>query len=456
MKGCEQFSHLDQSSQRDRNSVHTHRILSVFRYFSLSPLGMLLSLVAAAPALSNLALLAQESQQSDVIPALPETGDRIGDAVQQSSQGRMPAPPTSDAMRQPEWSPTLGAAVLLSPESAAPACWKPESACVMTQLSGRSAQPEVPSEDGELGELRLRDVPETMPDGGSDPELGTLRLEELPQEPPFENLPAAIVQPPRQPSVYLLGRLDYFRSSNVFTEFDPVNDGLLRAGISLFYAPALGPKTFLVAGLDVNSVRYDKLGAQTNLIPNGRRVGSLNYDELRLRLGLYQRLDSRMAAEIGWSNQQLFQSREGLTQFFGGERFFNDNTLRLELTRQDPFGKRWSLNTFYQFRWSFAPPTSPTDISRDRLVNTAIASLNYNWSPTFQTGIDYQYAWTHYTQIARNDNYHQVIGRITYTITPRTQLNLFSGYSFGNSTDTRINFSGFIFGAGFVVNTPLF
>lgn len=496
--GCEHFSNALQTSKFDDNS-YSRRRQSNFFYYVLGQLGIVLSFTVATPAWSNSLhstqelpfvgqtdsllieheqIIEREQTHPDSLSVLAHTEHGPSIETNSTRESSSPTPLPLSELHRSNLIPSASAKDLLEAPVAQPnqetlfltppqvvQCWQPNSACSLSRpvkLSDQNMRQAPPAsapeseEDAELGELRIREMPEEPEDGGSDPELGTLLLEEIPIEPSFDEPPIAVVRPPRQPSVYLLGRVDYFRSSNVFTEIDPVNDALIRAGLSLFYAPALGPKTFLITSIDANSVRYTKLGARNNLISDGRRVGSLNYDEWRFRVGIFQRLSDRMSGEIGWSNQRLFQAKEGFLRFFSGKEFFNDTAFRLEFTRQDPLSKQLTLNTFYQFRWSFADKTAANDIVRDRIINSAIASLSYSWSPKLQTAIDYQYAWTHFTRADRDDHYHQLVGRLTYTISPRTQMNLFSGFSFGNSTDNRIDFNGFIFGAGFVFNTPLF
>ena len=293
------------------------------------------------------------------------------------------------------------------------------------QASSQEASTAPP--DPELGVILAK------PSQEIDPELGFPRLRERILEP----LPVA-ASAAHQPSVYVITRVDYFRTTNVFSGVDPVSDGLIRSGLTLFYAPAIGRNTYLVTSIDGNLIRYG-------------RLGFLNYNELRLRAGILQRLTPRTFGEIGWSNQQLFATKEGLVEAFRGNRFLNDNAIRFELSRQDSLSKQLALNTFYQFRVSFADPSD-----RSRLINSFISSLSYSWSPNFQTAIDYQLAWSHFTQQSRDDVYHQLVGRLTYTITPQSQLNVFSGFSFGYSSDSRVSFNGFILGVGVVLNLPLF
>lgn len=287
-----------------------------------------------------------------------------------------------------------------------------------------------PSDPGEttLGQNQLDpNRPRCASGVEPDPELGCLPLQALPPPPP-----------PHQPVVYLLGRLDYFRSSNVFSAVDPVNDGLVRPGLTLFSAPALGPDTYFIGSIDGNLVRYN---TQTQI----------NYNELRFRAGIFQRLSPTMFGEIGWSNQQLFIASDKIRGLPAGRRFLNDHAIRLELSRRDQLGKHLALNTFYQLRISFADP----DI-RSRILNSVIASLSYDLQPNLQIGLDYQFALANFTVDRRDDQYHQLAARLTYTAFRNTQMNVFIGYSFGNSSDPSINFNSLILGVSLTVNLGLF
>lgn len=300
--------------------------------------------------------------------------------------------------------------------------------------------------DPELGTLRTNEVVVQPRSGATDPDLGILRL----QERPTPEIPIAVPTPPRQPSAFLIARTDYFKTSNVLSSIDPVDDGLIRTGLTLFYAPPIGPRTFLVTSIDANLLRYAKIGRV-----NGG--GSANYDELRFRAGIFYRITPRLSGEIGWSNQQLFRSATGLQQIFGGGRFFSDQSIRVELSRQDTLSPRLALGTFYLFRWSIADPNNATTTLRSsRVYNTFISTLSYSFSPKLLTALDYQFTWTHFLQQDRDDIYHQLAARVTYTVSPRAQLNIFSGFSFGHSTERTIDFNGFIFGAGLVFNVPIF
>lgn len=294
--------------------------------------------------------------------------------------------------------------------------------------------PDLSSCDPELGCLFV--TPPTSPTpsvnlSNCDPELGCI----------YVNPPAAptAASPKPQPTVYLIARLDYFRSSNIFSSnLDPIDSALVRPGISLFAAPAIGPNTYLVTSFDANLVRYST-------------QAQFNYNELRFRAGVLQRLSPTMFGEIGWGNQQLFVAGYDLPGFSVGERFLNDNGLRLELSRRDQLSPKLSLGTFYQLRIGFANPRD-----RSRIINSFVASLGYDFQPNLQAALDYQFSLANFTQVSRHDVYQQINLRLTYTATRNTQLNFYAGYSFGNSSLSFIDFDGLILGVSASATLGLF
>ncbi|MEB3294881.1 MAG: hypothetical protein VKJ24_17125 [Synechococcales bacterium] len=309
--------------------------------------------------------------------------------------------------------------------------------------SAESPASEASPQAAPLPELPDRpSLPPLLANSVADPELGDIKVKPLCKDElclKIRPIPRPAPKQPKPKSVFLLGRVDYFRNSNVLASDEKVADGLVRSGFTLFYAPALGRDTFVITSFDASLVRYFN-------------VSRLNYDELRFRVGLYQRLSPRMGGEVGWTNQQLFSTDRGVQSLFNGDRFFNDNALRLELNRQDPLGKNLNLSTYYQFRWS-----TTTELEKyDRLVHSLISSLSYSFSKDFQMAVDYQFIWSHFTQQPRDDFYHQVGGRLTYTINPRTQLNVVGGITLGSSTNDRLDFNGWLVGVGLVFNLPLF
>jgi hypothetical protein len=285
----------------------------------------------------------------------------------------------------------------------------------------------------------------------NDPELG--QIQTRPRE--SDELGKILIRPKPKPpaaakskSVYLLAHADYFTTANAFSARDRISDGLVRTGVTLFYAPALGPSTYLITSADANIARYVKLS-------------QLNYNELRLRAGISQRLSPVMFGELGWSNQQLFATERGFAGTFRGDRYLNDNSLRFELSRRDKLSPKLNLVTFYQLRRSF---TDRRD--SDRLSNTLYASLAYKVTPGIELALDYQYNRSDYINRNRRDHFHQVLGRLSWNTAKQIQTNLFAGYSFGSSSDDRklfgragdqsIDFRGWTLGINLVLNTPLF
>ena len=300
-----------------------------------------------------------------------------------------------------------------------------------------SPTPVSPPSDDDLGVLQRRpdiqpDLQPEVPQQSSDPDLGEILVRPQPSLPP---------KPPRQPiakSLYVLGRVDYFHNSNVLASPLPQGDGALRSSLSLYYAPSLGPKTFLLALTEASVLRYGNLSR-------------LNSDELRFKVGIYHQWTPRVSTELGWSYYQLSSAPAGLQQVFQGKRFFNEHSLRFDLVRQDVLNPSLSLTTLYQFRLNLAG-----DVEQyDRLVNNAIASLSYKLSPRTQAAVDYQYSWTHFTQQSRDDHAHFLGARMSQNVNDRLQVSIFGGRNFGTSSETRVNLTGWILGVGLGFNMPI-
>jgi hypothetical protein len=267
---------------------------------------------------------------------------------------------------------------------------------------------------------------EPQQNSACDPELGCLRLQ--PSVPPTSA---------RQPSLYLIPRLDFFNSDNIFSlaaDRNPIGDSLIRPGLTLFANPSIGNGTYLVTSVTGNLIKYVN-------------EGQFNYNELLLRAGVFRVLNRQMSAEIGWSNQQLFIASNDLPGFTYGERFLNDQVVRLELNRLDQLTKSLNLRSFYQFRLGFA---EPTDLSR--IGNTVFLSLGYDIKPKLQIGFDYLFFIANYTQQQRQDLYNQIAARLTYSALRNFQINIFAGYSFGSSTAPGIDYDGFTLGFNLNLN----
>lgn len=306
------------------------------------------------------------------------------------------------------------------------------------QESATTAEP-----DPELGDLYLRpaaEAPERSPETSQalDPELGNLRLQEPLDaidrqiDPELGNvrLRQQVAEAPPQPTVYLQGRFDYFQSDNIFSEIKPIQDSLIRSGLTLWAAPQVGRNTYVIASVSGNLIRYADLS-------------DFDYNELLLGASIYQQLSPRMYGELGWTNQQLFSVSYG-------DRFLNDHSLRLGVGRRDPLGQSFALQSFYQLRLSFADPDE-----RSRVINSLGASLIYTPAQRWQASLDYQYVLSDFTQKDQQDDYHQILGVLTYRPSRRTQLTLFGGFSFGSSTDPTIDFDSSLLGVSLFFNLPL-
>ncbi|NJN57334.1 MAG: outer membrane beta-barrel protein [Leptolyngbyaceae cyanobacterium SL_5_9] len=265
---------------------------------------------------------------------------------------------------------------------------------------------------------------EQADDQTEDSELGILRLREQELE-RIESQSASARE-----TVYFIGRLSFFKSDNILLDrLDPIDDQLISLSASVLAAPSLGPDTLLIASVEGGLIHYNELS-------------ELDYRELEFRASLRQFFSARTYGEIGWSNQQLFDD---------GDRFFNDHSLRLTLARRDPLASNLRLDSFYQLRLSFADPSD-----RNRIINTLGIGLNYDLQPDLSVGLDYQFTLTDFTQQDRDDLYNQVVAQLSYDLSRNSRIILFGGFSFGDSSDSDVDFNSAIFGASIDVNVPLF
>lgn len=274
--------------------------------------------------------------------------------------------------------------------------------------------------NSELGKLRLRQV------GSS--EIGRLRVRQLELQPPK---PQALSPRRSQPIVRLLGQIGYFQTNNIFSGVDPINGGLVSTGLALWATPALGPKTSLVTAIDGSLIAYVQ-------------QSEFNYNQIRFRAGIRQNLAPGMYGEIGWNNQQLFRAT-------AGGRFFNENSIRLALYRRDRFTDRLRLDSFYEFRLSLADPSD-----RSRIINSLLVSLSYYVQNNLQVGIDYQFGLSEFTRREREDQYHRLLGRLTYSLSRDSQVSVQGGLSLGGSSDPNINFNDFFFSVSYTVELGKF
>ncbi|WP_346289951.1 hypothetical protein [Sphaerothrix gracilis] len=299
-----------------------------------------------------------------------------------------------------------------------------ESSSAHFEISSQLADPEPlePPLPGLTSEQFSKPETEDPPIG--DEELGILRLREDPVPTP----PAT----PSAPILYLFGRVDYLSSDNIFlNEVDPVGDAFIRPGLTLLAVPPIGPRTNFVASADVKLLRY-------------RQVEPASYDELQLQAGFRHAFSPRAYGQINWTNQQLY--RAGFA-----DQFFNSHSLDLALWRSDQLSSKLSLNSYYQARFSFSDPDEFS-----RITQFVGAALFYQINPQLQAGLNYQLTLSDFIQRVRFDTYHQLTAQAVYSLSPSTRLRLFGGFSFGESSDSAVNFNDTLFGVTFDFDLPLF
>jgi len=289
-----------------------------------------------------------------------------------------------------------------------------------------------PIGDPELGIIRVRTPSE-------DPELGILRIQEQPIVP--------ATPPQTQPKIgFLTARLSVASSDNILLAVNDVGgltgDEFFRPGVALAFYPPVGPQTFLIGSAEVDLQRYTT-------------QSDLNYDDLRFRLGVRQGLFPRTYGQALFTYQQLF--RPGPSRF----RFFANTAFSFTLGRRDPLTDQLTLNSYYQIQLNDAEaratPDSPTDQTRfDRITQSLGGSLNYTINPKWRTGLSYQVTFADYTRQERYDTYHQLIGQLTYRITPDVRMSLYGGWSFGRSSESFIRFDDTLFGLTIDATITLF
>ncbi|BAZ14149.1 hypothetical protein NIES4071_59890 [Calothrix sp. NIES-4071] len=299
----------------------------------------------------------------------------------------------------------------------------------LIRLLEKNKQPKPEASNTELGNIIAR--PRTREPQTS--ELGIVAQPRQIESPPLPTQPPPTKTPlpPSQPIAYLLGRVSFFQTDNLFaSKVDPIEDGLIYSGVTLASAPLkLGPKTFLSGSFDANVIRYIN-------------QSEFNYNQLRLNVDLYQQLTRRMYGEIGWSNQQLFYAQNSRRYgFASGDRFLNENSFHLSFGRRDSLAPQWTLDSFYEFRWSLAEVPE----KRDRITNTLWLSLSYYLLQPLNVGLNYQLSLSNFTQRDREDLYHRIFTHVNYKATDTSSISFQSGVTLGNSTEPNINFNGWFF-----------
>ena len=301
-------------------------------------------------------------------------------------------------------------------------------------------------EDDDLGIIRANPI-------RSDVDLGILRLLQTATVKP---------EPPKAPFAFLIGRVGFLSSDNTFRSngFNPSDFGftgfdgsqlnrrdsaqIYQAGLSLYLFPRLTENTNLYAIAETNLARYEG----DNLVSLNRAGDTIrrtpDYNELEFQLGIRHRLKPRTYVQVGWRNQTLYK--------FGYEdKFFSAHYLDALISHRSILSSRIWLDSIYQMRYGFASPKTSS-----RVRHTLSLSLNYGFSKDLRTSLLYQTDLDDYTQRSRFDIYQQVLGIISYGITPEARLSVFGGTRFGHSSEPSVNLDDTFYGAGLNVNLPLF
>ncbi|PZV03538.1 MAG: hypothetical protein DCF32_13665 [Leptolyngbya sp.] len=376
---------------------------------------------AAAAAVPSLWPVAPAVSQGQTVPLAPAADG--WEAAEESAARPLSLAPGAIASDQtPDIRSYLTTAAALAPPTPAAQPQPP------TSLAQTDPEAELTEQDPELGVIQVRSLLE-------DNDLGILRIRDQPQ------IPVAPAQPPAKIG-FLSARLAIANSDNILLAVNDVGgltgDTFLRPSIGFGVYPALGPQTALIATADYGLQRY---GAQS----------ALNYDDLRLRVGLRQGLTPRSYGQLIFTYQELYRP--------GGNRgrFFKNTALGLTLGRRDPIAPKLALDTYYLFQFNGAQSTSSgtaTDFSR--FFHSAGGYLGYDITPQLQAGVSYQLNFIDYTAQDRYDTFQQVLGQVVYRITPGLRLNVYGGVSFGRSSEPRVRFNDTFFGAAIDATIPLF
>ncbi|MEL6262483.1 MAG: hypothetical protein AAFR12_15595 [Cyanobacteria bacterium J06626_6] len=271
--------------------------------------------------------------------------------------------------------------------------------------------------DDELGTLRLIQLRSR-----ENEELGILRLLQTAQATP---------PPPKPPIAFLAGRLGFLDTQNAFRSTPQLDEQIYQSGLTFFVFPRVSDNTSLYAIAETNLARYSNFE-------------SVDYNELEVQVGIRQRLLPRTFVQVGWRNQKLYSPGYR-------DRLFSVHYIDTLISHRSIINKKTWLDGFYQMRLGFADPQTAS-----RLRQTFTLSLNYGISRDFRTSLLYQLDFDDYTQVSRFDTYQQVLGIISYNLTPESRLSFFGGTRFGRSSTRGVNLNDTFYGAGLNVSVPLF
>ncbi|BAZ07621.1 hypothetical protein [Calothrix sp. NIES-3974] len=298
------------------------------------------------------------------------------------------------------------------------------------QIEQRLSEPVSPSY--EQRRARLLKILENRRNLRPNRELGDLLVRESPDfVPPLEQQPPPSPRRPPEPFGYFFGHVSYFQTDNLFSSrIDRIDDGLIYGGLRFVTTPIpLGSRTFLSGSVGGNLIRYIN-------------QSEFNYNQFRVSADIFYRFNRRMYGEFGWSNQQLFYSRSGeQANFQAGDRFLNEHSWHVSIGRRDPLSSQWIFDSYYELRASFTDPPA----NRDRIINTLFLGLNYYPQSPLQVGLNYQYYRADFTERDRDDQYHRLFTSLNYRLSNISNLNLQAGYTFGDSTQSDVDFNGWFF-----------
>lgn len=271
--------------------------------------------------------------------------------------------------------------------------------------------------NNELGTLRVQPTRSRASE-----ELGILRLMQTAQAPP---------PPPKPPISFLTGRLGFFSSENAFRSNPRIDESIYQSGLAYYLFPKLSDGTSLYAIAETNLARYDQFQ-------------SVNYNELEVQLGVRQRLLPRTYAQVGWRNQRLYSPGYR-------DKLFSVNYIDTMVSHRSILNSKTWVDGFYQARLGFANPETAS-----RFRQTFTVSLNYGATRDLRTSLLYQLDFDDYTQVSRYDTYQQLLGIVSYNLTPESRISVFGGTRFGRSSSPGVNLDDTFYGAGLNVSVPLF
>ncbi|NET36124.1 MAG: hypothetical protein F6K19_29550 [Cyanothece sp. SIO1E1] len=272
--------------------------------------------------------------------------------------------------------------------SSGPTGWATPATRIMAHIGAYSALDLSGPKAVELTDLDLRAIrPQVQRQAGSPPQ-------------------ASSAATPSEPA-------DHFKG-NVFSRTNPTNAQQTRHGVSLSANPSLGPQTQLITSI------------QRNLLQNVERPAS-GHDELQLQTKIRQTFSDQIQGEFGWKSQQRFA-------LLDGEQLFNNNSIFLNLERQDLLTPQLKWDSSYQLSLSFANPDN-----RSQFLNDFKTSLSYEIQPNLQTSLAYQFKLTDFTQQDREDAQSQLTARFTYTLSPDSRISVFGGFNLGRSSEPNTN-----------------